>query len=130
VTETAAKVVDASAIAAILFDEPGCDEISARLTGSSLLAPALIEFEIVNVCLTKMRRRAKDRDALLADFEIFSRMDITIRDVNVSGVLSLAEATDLTGYDASYLWLALEQDAELVTLDKKLNEAVERLRAG
>ena len=94
------------------------------------MAPALIEFEIVNVCLTKMRRRAKDRDALLADFEIFSRMDIAIRDVNVGGVLSLAEATDLTGYDASYLWLAIEYDAELVTLDKQLNAVFERLRAG
>jgi predicted nucleic acid-binding protein len=37
--------------------------------------------------------------------------------------VDLAEATGLTAYDASYLWLARTLNAELVTLDRKLAAA-------
>ena len=40
----------------------------------------------------------------------------------------LAKATGMTGYDASYLWLAGILGADLVTLDKKL--AAASLRTG
>ena len=42
-------------------------------------------------------------------------------------VLDLAERTGLTAYDASYLWLARELKAELVTLDRKLAAAEAKL---
>jgi predicted nucleic acid-binding protein len=38
-------------------------------------------------------------------------------------VLRLANESGITVYDAAYLWLARELDAELVTLDRKLAEA-------
>jgi predicted nucleic acid-binding protein len=38
-------------------------------------------------------------------------------------MLSLAVQSGLSAYDASYLWLARHHDAELVTLDKKLQAA-------
>lgn len=41
----------------------------------------------------------------------------------ISGILELAEATGLTAYDASYLWVAHSMGAELVTLDRKLAAA-------
>jgi predicted nucleic acid-binding protein len=36
----------------------------------------------------------------------------------------------LTGYDASYLWLAQRLDAELVTLDRPLGRAAAALGLG
>jgi predicted nucleic acid-binding protein len=39
----------------------------------------------------------------------------------------LAEHFGLTTYDASYLWLARELDAELVTLDRQLAHAAAML---
>jgi predicted nucleic acid-binding protein len=44
-------------------------------------------------------------------------------DVDYLGALALAEATGLKAYDASYLWLARELAAELVTLDRRLAAA-------
>ncbi|WP_254065926.1 type II toxin-antitoxin system VapC family toxin [Acidisoma sp. L85] len=38
-------------------------------------------------------------------------------------VLELASETGLTAYDASYLWLARQLKAELVTLDRQLAHA-------
>ena len=39
--------------------------------------------------------------------------------------VELGLATGLTAYDASYLWLAKELGAELVTLDKALRKAAD-----
>jgi predicted nucleic acid-binding protein len=42
------KVVDASALAALLFAEPEADSI-AQLEGARLVAPSLLDFELANV---------------------------------------------------------------------------------
>jgi predicted nucleic acid-binding protein len=60
------KIVDASALAALLFGEPEADAVAVGLQDASLIAPALLGFEIANVCLKKMRRNPDRRDALLA----------------------------------------------------------------
>ncbi len=117
------KVVDASALAAILFGEPEGEAIAGRMTGAELVAPALLHFELANVCLMKMRRHPADRDKLVSAFELLARMGVRTIDVDHLGVLELSERTGLTAYDASYLWLARRLDADLVTLDRKLEAA-------
>jgi predicted nucleic acid-binding protein len=47
------KVVDASAIVALLFNELKRDEIVPRLRDATLHAPSLIGFEVANACLKK-----------------------------------------------------------------------------
>ena len=58
----AAKVVDASAVGALLFAESQRDEIADKLLDASLLAPPLLPFELANVCIKKMRRHPEQRD--------------------------------------------------------------------
>ena len=117
------KVVDASALAALLFGEPDGEQISARLDGARLMAPALLSFEVGNVCLVKIRRRPGQRDALLAAIAILPRMGIETVEIDHGAALLLAEQAMLTAYDASYLWLAEALGAELVTLDRRLESA-------
>ena len=124
----AVKVVDASALAARLFGEPEADAVAARLHGSELVAPALLGFELANVCLIKSRRHPTQKDALLAAFSLRGRLQVANAPVDHDGALALATATGLTAYDASYLWLARRLGAELVTLDRKLTEADEASR--
>jgi predicted nucleic acid-binding protein len=120
---TGVKVVDASALAALVFAEPEAENIAERLEGVRLAAPSLLDFELANVCLTKMRREPRKRDAVRAAFRVGYRMKVKTVAVDHAAVLDLAEATGLTAYDASYLWLARELKAELVTLDRKLAAA-------
>jgi predicted nucleic acid-binding protein len=116
----AVKVIDASALAALIFVEAEADQIDARISGVELVAPALLGFEMANTCRTKLRRNPDERDALLAQFFSYFAMSLDIREVDLRAVLLLTERFSLTAYDASYLWLALELDAELVTLDRQL----------
>ena len=117
-----AKVVDASALAALIFSEPEGEEIASLLGEDLLLSPQLLRFEIANICWKKLRKHPDQREALLAAHEMLDRMEIQEIAVPFHPVLLLAEKERLTAYDASYLWLARELGVELVTLDGDLAE--------
>ena len=122
------KVVDASAIVALLFNELTQKKVVARLRGASLHAPALLEFEAANACLKKMRASPGERQMLLEAFSLLNALSIAPERIDLAEAIALAERTKLSLYDASYLWLARALDAELVTLDEKLARADKRLR--
>jgi predicted nucleic acid-binding protein len=119
----AVRVVDASALGAVLFGEPDGPAIGDRLRGAGLIAPALLPFEVANICLKKIRRHPDQRDALMVAFEMLDRMEVGLVEVDHGEALALAERTGLTAYDASYLWLARRMSSELVTLDSQLEAA-------
>ena len=123
------KVVDASAVVALLFDELTKDSVIVRLRGASLHAPILLVFEVANACLKKIRSSPSEREALLDAFFLFNTLSIALEPVDLREVIALAERTGLSVYDASYLALALTLGSELVTLDVKLARAAEALRA-
>ncbi len=119
----AVKVVDASALAALLFGEPEADAIASLLADAHLVAPPLLGFELANVCLIKSRRHPDRRAALAAAFRLRHRLDVVEVAVDHDAAVDLAAATGLTAYDASYLWLKRRLGAELVTLDRALSNA-------
>jgi len=121
------KVIDASALAAIVFVEPEGKNVIREIEGCELAAPFLLPFELANVCLTKQRRHPAQREQLLSNFLLVDRMAIRYVGMNMVQVLLLAEEHNLTAYDASYLFLSFELEASLVTLDKRLANAANRL---
>ncbi len=123
-TAITVDVVDASALAALLFGEPEAAQVAGRLRGSRLVAPALLDFELANICLTKLRRHPGQRQQLLDALALRERMSIGIVAVEHREVVALAETAGLTAYDASYLWLARRLDAGLITLDRRLAAAM------
>lgn len=114
------KVIDASALAALVFGEPEAAKVVACLGNSQLVAPALLSFELASVCLKKLRRHPDQRELILTSYHLATRIEINEASVDFNEVLALAESTALTTYDASYLWLARQLGAEIVTLDQRL----------
>jgi len=123
-------VVDASALAALVFQEPGFERVADRLDGAAVCAPLLLKFELANVAVTKVRRQPRDAAKIVAALaETFDdRLNINWYEIDVSDVALVAAATGTTAYDASYLWLAGSLGADLVTLDKGLARAVDSHR--
>jgi predicted nucleic acid-binding protein len=117
------KVVDASAIAAMVFGEAEGAQIAAYLQGFECFAPTLLPFEIVNVCVKKIRHDPANESLLLAALERFTRFGIDLRDIDLQSVTKIATRHGISAYDASYLWLARELGTELVTLDQRLKRA-------
>lgn len=123
-----AAVVDASAIAALLFREPGAESLERTLLGGrTLFAPALIEYELANVAWKKLRRHPESTDEIFETLADISRLQLRLSTPDMIEVLALAVATGLTPYDASYLWLARSLGVPLVTLDRTLARAAEAL---
>ena len=59
------KVVDASALCALLFGEPQAEAVANTLSGARLAAPALLPFEVTNIAVNKIKRHPDLRAALL-----------------------------------------------------------------
>jgi predicted nucleic acid-binding protein len=114
------KVVDASALGAIAFGEPQAEAIAKTLSGSLLVAPLLLWFELSSICLKKIRKQPDQKERLLEAFQLAQRLPIEMTAVNHKEVIKLADENNLTTYDTNYLWLAQKLDGDLVTLDHKL----------
>lgn len=117
-----AAVIDASALAAVLFDEPESEPVRASVRGR-LIAPGLIRYELASVCLSKCLRfpeRAGDVDARHA---LVDALDLTLFDPDWRELPRLARRWGLSVYDAAYLQLALARRAPLITLDARLAAA-------
>ena len=123
----AVKVVDSSALAALSFQEPEAAQVRSMLTGHELHAPALLRFEMTNICLSKIKRHPARRNELVDMHRNSLRIVIRQHIADQDEVLSVAEQYKLTGYDTAFLWLAIKLNAELVTLDTELIEAAQKI---
>jgi predicted nucleic acid-binding protein len=117
------RVVDASALGALVFGEPKAEEMANVLSTGTIVAPALLWFELASIALRKMVIHPKQKDDILNAFHLGRRLAVEVVEVDHSKVIELARKANLTSYDASYLWLALHLGGELVTLDRKLRKA-------
>lgn len=121
-------VVDASAIAAVLFDEPESAPVVASV-GDTLLAPTLLHYEIASVCTTKLQREPARAKLILSRYRLLESLDIELAEPDWDTLPLLARQWALSAYDAAYLQLALARRAPLVTLDARLANAYEKATA-
>lgn len=121
-------VVDASAIGALLFGEADGKWVHDTISGLTPVVPAIFHFELGNTCRTKIRRHPDAADALLdAWLDWNAQPPVAAMAVDLVDTMHLAREHNLTFYDASYLWLARNVAADLISLDAKLVRAARSL---
>ena len=116
-------VVDASVLAATLFEEDGHDVALSWMRGRTLCAPHLVDCEIANIALAKIQRKVTNVASAVEALQVYAALDIERHSVEPSAVFALAMRTGLTAYDASYLWLAETLHTPLATFDARLGKA-------
>ena len=67
-------VVDASAIASLLFGEGRGGEIGETLEGKELLAPTLLRYELGSICLKKRKKYPEMAESLLQALGFLARL--------------------------------------------------------
>jgi|SRR5712671_1218276 predicted nucleic acid-binding protein len=121
------KVVDASALAAIAFAEPGADAVIDEIDGHRLHAPSLVVFELMNIAWKRSRKQPAASALFLEALDVLQGLGLRFRGINQEEVVRLGLTTGLTAYDASYLWLSRVLGMPLVTLDKRLGAHAKNL---
>ncbi|MEX0733351.1 MAG: type II toxin-antitoxin system VapC family toxin [Steroidobacteraceae bacterium] len=116
------SVVDASALAALAFGESEAPAIAEMLENQTLVAPALVVYEVGNACWKKCRRDPASAVVLSKAFADMLKLEIRLLAIEPAEVLGVAQKHDVTFYDAAYLWLADRLKARLVTLDSRLQK--------
>ncbi|MBL8415945.1 MAG: type II toxin-antitoxin system VapC family toxin [Propionivibrio sp.] len=116
-------VVDASLLAACVFGEMERDAAEARLRGFILHAPGLIDYELTNVAVTRLRRNELTLENAVLALAEFSMMELERHAPVPEEVATIASRYRLTAYDAAYLWLAGALKAPLATFDRQLANA-------
>jgi predicted nucleic acid-binding protein len=114
-------VLDCSVLAASVFQEDAQDLAQEHMRHSELHAPYLLQYELANVALKKLRQGFEEvsRAGLQRALEI----DVDLHRIEIQEVAALANQYRLSAYDASYLWLAADLRAPLATFDEKLAAA-------
>jgi predicted nucleic acid-binding protein len=120
-------VVDASAVAAVLFDEPEAAPILHSI-GDGLIAPSLLRHEVASVCTTKLVRYPARGEEIRARYRLLDELAIRYVEPAWDELPVLARRWALSAYDAAYLQLALAENAPLVTLDARLAAASDDAR--
>ncbi|MGH8675631.1 MAG: type II toxin-antitoxin system VapC family toxin [Burkholderiales bacterium] len=120
-------VVDASAVAAVVFEEPEAAPLIAAVRGR-LLAPSLIRYELANLCLTKLRRAPADAVVTLKRYRLLRDLDLRTTEPDWDALPELAARWGLSAYDAAYLQVALRERLPLVTLDTRFSKVYQRVK--
>ena len=121
-------VLDASiALSFVLADEyaAASAQVLRDVAEDGALVPTLWDYEVLNG-LRSAEKRGRITDAgirhALAGLNGLA-IERDRRPVDGMRVISLARQFDLSGYDATYLWLAIEANGPLATIDSTLQRA-------
>ena len=118
-----ARVVDASILGAIFFQEPRGGKALSLVSGHELYAPTLLPYELTSVARKKTLQYPEYGDSLAQALSIALSTDIRWVEVEHLGVLQLALEKGITTYDASYLYLASSLGVPLVSFDEDVRAA-------
>ncbi len=122
-----ALVIDASVVASALFGEEHAERARRVLAGErELHVPDFIATEIANVIWKRCEREEIDGTEameLLADADRLPLIKTPANDL-VHPALELAMRTHRTVYDCLYLALAVRQRAVMLTVDRRLVNAL------
>ncbi|MEE8378043.1 MAG: type II toxin-antitoxin system VapC family toxin [Candidatus Aminicenantaceae bacterium] len=94
----------------------------------NLIAPSLIEYEVMNGLKIAQKRGRIDKESLLSGIEGFFNLEITVFNAShfSNKTLDILSFFDISSYDASYLALAENEKSPFVTADKVLYNKVHR----
>lgn len=116
--------VDCSVLAAVVFAEPRAGESTAMIADRELHAPALIDYEIVNVAARKAS--AGNEEQIASALHLYAGLTLGLHSIDLVQTFAIARRYAISACDAAYLWLAGELRTPLATFDSRLGKAAQK----
>lgn len=120
-------VTDASALLAVVLDEPERRFIIDATQGATLISPRVLPYEIGNALIALRKRGRIEEDAILPAWNAAQQIPIQLVPIEIEDALALALANGIYAYDAYYLHCSLSLRRPLLTLDRKMREVAQKL---
>lgn len=117
-------VLDASILIQTLVRERYTD-IALKLVSTlkAIYVPSLIFYEIGNALVILARKNLVTKEDVIKKLNYLNLIPtLNMSEITYSKAVDIAIELEITLYDASYLALALETDAPLITADRELYE--------
>ncbi len=121
------SVVDASALAAFVFQEARAEEARHALAGQTLHAPHLLAYELTHIAQKKMLANPSGERTIAAMLDRGLSIGARLIEVDHRSTLELALLTGLSSYDAAYVRLARSLGVPLITFDQRMRVVMDRL---
>ena len=113
-------IIDASAIIAVLTNEPIKDRLVALTNQADLLAPHSVHWEIGNAFSAMFNRKRVDVEQAIEALRIYGHIPIRFVEVELDETLRIAHAQRIYAYDAYLIRCAEKYAAPLLSLDRGL----------
>jgi len=120
------QVADASAVLAVLLDEPTSAKVREASRDRELIAPGSLSWEVGNALVLGMREGRLTLEMAMTALREYEEIPIRTTFIDRAEALSIADAEDIYAYDAYMLACAHRHPAPLLTLDLQLRSVARR----
>lgn len=120
-------VVDTSVIVAVILNEATKENIIKATKNQDLIAPACLNWEMVNAFSAMFKRNKISLEQALAAHEIFKTIQIRYPGIDFEDVIKISYKHKIYAYDACFLSLAKKHRCPFITLDESLQTLASKL---
>ena len=113
-------VIDASAIIAVITNEPQKEKLIQLTTGADLIAPISIHAEIGNAFSSMLKRKRIALPQAVLALDLYQEIPIRYVEISLISAVKIANKLSIYAYDAYLIHIAERYHAPLLTLDKAL----------
>jgi len=116
-------LLDASAIIAVIANEPEREYVIKNTRNSIIVSPNIIAIEIFNALTRMMRKNVIDsKEKMIALYKNFKKMPIKIEEIDIEKAVEIAWKYKIYAYDACYLETAKRLNLSLITFDGNMEK--------
>ena len=122
-------VIDASALIAVVTNEPEKENLVQLTQNVDLIAPHSIHWEIGNAFSAMLKRNRIQVSDALQSIEAYLSIPIRFVDVELDEVVKLANTLNIYAYDAYLIRAAIKYKSPLLSLDQSLINSAKLVKA-
>ena len=116
-------LLDASAIIAVIANEPEREYVIKNTRNSIIVSPNIIAIEIFNALTRMMRKDVIDsKEKMIQLHKNFKKMPIKIEEIDIEKAIEIAWKYKIYAYDACYLETAKRLNLSLITFDGNMEK--------
>ena len=120
-------VADTNTFLATALDEPEKQRIIELTSGSNIISPEILPYEIGNALTALVKRHRLSPDEAKVAFEYTQKIPVRLIRPNIQKSLKIAFQFNLYAYDAYFLQCAQSLKYPLMTLDQRVKDIAKKL---